>query len=66
MNRTRYVELTTNCDLDLTLEENKAGWVFCCEWDGLLIHKDDPEAECCTCLKLTDTGTEPRSTVTNE
>jgi hypothetical protein len=33
----------------LTKEEAEEGWHFCWDWDGLLIHKDDPEAECCTC-----------------
>lgn len=35
----------------LTQEEMNEGWVFCCEWDGLLIHKTDREAECCSYLK---------------
>lgn len=39
-------------ETSLTPEEVAAGWHFCwAEWDGLLIHESDPEAECCSCLK---------------
>lgn len=33
----------------LTDKQYKEGWFFCCEWDEMLIHKDSPEAQCCTC-----------------
>lgn len=45
----RRKELMDNIDMDLTQEEADEGYRFCCEWDGLLIHKDDMEAEFCTC-----------------
>jgi hypothetical protein len=32
----------------LTPEERRE-WHFCWDWDGLLIHRDDPEFECCVC-----------------
>jgi hypothetical protein len=47
----RRKELEMNIESELTEEEVREGWVFCCEWDGLLIHKSDKEAECCYCLK---------------
>ena len=50
MDKKRYNELMTNLELKLTEEEIKEGWHFCCEWDGLLIHPNDPEYECCSCL----------------
>lgn len=43
--------LMRNTEADLTLAEIAEGYRFCCEWDGLLIHKSDLEAEFCTCLK---------------
>lgn len=46
----RYFFLTHYEDAKLTAEEVDAGWVFCCEWDGMLIQRGAPEAECCTCL----------------
>lgn len=49
VNEERYRELSHNLDLHLTMEEINDGWHFCMDWDGLLIHEDDPEAECCTC-----------------
>lgn len=39
----------------LTDDEIEQGYVFCCEWDGMLINKNDPEAECCHCLKESQT-----------
>jgi len=30
-------------------EEEQREWHFCWDWDGLLIHKDHPEFECCVC-----------------
>ncbi len=47
----RRKELNDNFDLKLSQKELDQGYRFCCEWDGLLIHKDDPEAGCCLCLK---------------
>jgi len=47
----RRKELNNNFDLKLTKEELDQSYRFCCEWDGLLIHKDEPEADCCHCLK---------------
>jgi len=47
----RRKELNDNFDLKLSQEEITQGYRFCCEWDGLLIHKSDREAECCLCLK---------------
>lgn len=35
----------------LTDAEVAAGHRFCCEWDGLLIYHEDPEAHCCSCLR---------------
>lgn len=52
MTKERYFELERNLELNLTPEEIQEGWIFCsCEWDGLLIHKDDQEAQCCACLR---------------
>lgn len=45
----RYRELSRNMAAALTPEEVAAGWHFCCDWDGLLINDEYPEAECCTC-----------------
>jgi len=35
----------------LTQKEIDDGWRFCCEWDGLLVNKNDKEGEgqFCTC-----------------
>jgi hypothetical protein len=53
MTNERYHYLISKEAMDknetLTKEEAEEGWHFCWDWDGLLIHKDDPEAECCTC-----------------
>ena len=43
-------ELELN-DGELTKEEIEEGWHFCIEWDGLLIKRGDPEAECCNCFE---------------
>lgn len=52
MTSDRYKELMNNYELKLTDNEIKEGWIFCnCEWDGLLIHKSDPESQFCTCLR---------------
>lgn len=45
----RYKELNADFTLELTDEEVDNGWHFCYDWDGLLIHKDSPEATVCTC-----------------
>jgi len=47
----RRRELEADYSLRLTPEEVEQGYRFCCEFDGLLIHKDDFEAEYCDCLK---------------
>lgn len=47
----RFNFLQRNPDEKLTAEEIEEGYFFCCTWDYLLIHKNDPEAKCCTCLK---------------
>lgn len=50
MTNSRYRELSTNLTLRLSPEEKANGWFFCCEWDDMLINKNSPEAECCTCI----------------
>lgn len=50
MTKERYNELMSNEDAKLTDEEIALGYHFCWDWDGLLIHKDDPEAKCCSCF----------------
>lgn len=47
----RYIQLEKHRNVNLTPEEVEAGYRFCCEWDGLLIHASHPEANCCGCLK---------------
>lgn len=51
MTSARYMELSGDMDLSLTPEEFAAGWHFCNDWDGLLIHASDPEAEACLCAR---------------
>lgn len=53
MTRERMEYLHKNIEAKLTKEEIKEGYFFCCTWDGMLIHKTDPEAKCCGCLSLT-------------
>ena len=48
MSPERYAELMRT-DTHLTEDERKAGWHFCLDWDGMLIHKTDIEMQCCTC-----------------
>lgn len=48
----RYCELERNESCTLLATEVLAGWHFCREWDGLLIHKSWPEAEACSCQEL--------------
>jgi hypothetical protein len=45
----RYAYLSKNMDASLTEEEYKAGWHFCYDWDGMLIHESYPEFKCCSC-----------------
>lgn len=48
----RRQALERSATLNLTPEEIAEGWIFCiCEWDDMLIHKDDPEAQFCHCLE---------------
>lgn len=49
MSETRYHELMDGSEGLLTVEEVNAGWHFCADWDFLLIHEDNPEAESCSC-----------------
>lgn len=52
MDMKRYSELNRDMDAKLTPEELAEGYWFCgCEWDGLLIHKDDMEAKYCGCYQ---------------
>lgn len=53
----RYNQLMKDVSVTLTPEEVAAGYFFCaCEWDGLLIHKDDLEAQYCSCFNGTRYG----------
>jgi hypothetical protein len=53
MTKERWLELmqpyAENDGINLTAEEVEAGWHWCDEWDGLLIHVDDVEFEACRC-----------------
>lgn len=49
MTEKRYFELQDDPEGLLTVEEVNAGWHFCPDWDFLLIHDTDPEAESCAC-----------------
>lgn len=51
MTEERYRALNRNMDLTLTPEEVAAGWHFCYEWDGMLIHREDMEAKACRCFE---------------
>jgi hypothetical protein len=51
MSHGRYKELMNDPEGKLTDDEIEQGYVFCCAWGGLLIHKDDLEANVCTCLE---------------
>lgn len=53
MNPGRFNFLMSYENAQLTKEEVAEGWHFCFDWDGLLIHKDDPEAGACTCFPPT-------------
>lgn len=45
----RYHELLINPQMKLIPSEIDAGWHFCYDWDGMLIHKTWPEYEMCNC-----------------
>ena len=47
MSRGRYQQLVLG--KTAFTDEERLEWHFCSDWDGLLIHKDDPEFSCCTC-----------------
>jgi hypothetical protein len=53
MTKERWLELmqpyAENDGINLTAEEVEAGWHWCEEWDGLLIHVNDDEFDCCAC-----------------
>jgi len=53
MTNKRYRQLDINPTEFLTEDEKKEGWHRCPEWDGLVIHAEWPEAECCTCNPVT-------------
>lgn len=45
----RYLKLEREGD-GLTLEEMKAGWHFCLDWDEMLVGPEmTAEWDCCTC-----------------
>jgi hypothetical protein len=46
--RERRIELEQGT-ASLNPHEKADGWHFCLEWDGMLVHPDDPEAQCCLC-----------------
>ena len=48
LERIKYLETH---DEKLTQKEIDEGWRFCCEWDGMLVNKNDKEGEgqFCTC-----------------
>lgn len=50
--RRRKLDLTFNESLPFTQDEINQGYHACPEWDFLVISKDDPEFECCTCGDL--------------
>jgi hypothetical protein len=53
MTKERWLELmqpyAENDGINLTADEIEAGWHWCEEWDGLLIHVDDVEFDACGC-----------------
>lgn len=55
MTHERHKELMNDPESSLTDDEIEEGYVFCCNWDGALIHKDDIEAAACVCLLETRT-----------
>lgn len=50
----------------LTSEEIDAGWHWCEEWDGLLIHVDDDEFDCCSCSWMQKFKTPERMKIIKE
>lgn len=58
MTRDRWRHLNKTGEA-LTPKEIAAGWHYCHDWDGLLIHPGDPEAECCSCRPEADQSPEP-------
>lgn len=46
MTKERYNELMDNQDLSLDIDEQREGWHFCNEFDGLLV-KGDPDEKIC-------------------
>ena len=51
--RYRHLERTGDA---LTSEEFREGWHYCLEWDGMLIHPDWPESDCCPCERICEDG----------
>lgn len=49
MSDARWMALERDPTLKLTPEEIASGWHFCPDWDGMLIHKLNPEFEACNC-----------------
>lgn len=49
MSDERYFALCESDTKELTEEEIAAGWHFCWDFDGALIHPDWEEAESCHC-----------------
>ena len=49
--RYKYLEVT---GAPITDKEIQEGWHYCYEWDGMLINKSWPEAECCKCFEDKD------------
>jgi len=59
MDAQRHRTLERDPTTELTAAEVEAGWHFCLDWDGMLIHEDDDEFKCCSCnLLLPDDYTE--------
>ncbi len=49
MKQSRYIELSTNPEEQLTKEEIVQGFHFCPDWDGMLVEPGAPEFGCCLC-----------------
>lgn len=58
MTRDRWHHLNKTGEA-LNPQEIAEGWHYCHDWDGLLIHPGDPEAECCSCRPEADQSLEP-------
>lgn len=50
MNKKRYDALMGSNAIPLSVKERKAGWHFCCEFDGLLVGPGMIELKFCQCL----------------